>query len=83
MAPLVNFYMEQQTRTRLGLYLDAGQSRRFDRDGALITAVMRDSPAEEVGLQDGDVITVFQGQVQTPMWRGIDLDRSLPSAFWH
>ena len=85
MAPLVNFYMEQQTRTRLGLYLDAGQSRRFDRDGALITAVMRDSPAEEVGLQDGDVITVFQGQVLTvplpdsDVERDLDLDRSLPA----
>jgi S1-C subfamily serine protease len=77
--------MEQQSRTRLGLYLDAGQSRRFDRDGALITGVMRDSPAEEAGLQDGDVITVFEGQVLTiplpdsDVERDLDLDRSLPA----
>jgi S1-C subfamily serine protease len=77
--------MEQQSRTRLGLYLDAGQSRRFDRDGALITGVMRDSPAEEAGMQDGDVITVFEGQVLTvplpdaDLERDFDLDRSLPA----
>ncbi len=85
MAPLVNFYMEQQSRTRLGLYLDAEQSRRFDRDGALITGVMRDSPAEDAGLQDGDVITVFEGQVLTiplpdsDLERDLDLDQSLPA----
>ena len=50
MAPLLNIYTEQQSRTRLGLYLDAGQSRRFDGDGALITGVMRDSSAEDAGL---------------------------------
>jgi S1-C subfamily serine protease len=51
----------------------------------LITGVMRDSPAEEAGLQDGDVITVFQGQVLTvplpdsDVERDLDLDRSLPA----
>ncbi|MCH7891054.1 MAG: PDZ domain-containing protein [Gemmatimonadetes bacterium] len=85
LAPLVNLFMEHQSRTRLGLYLDAGQSRRFDRDGALITGVMRDSPAEEAGLQDGDVITAFQGQVLTvplpdsDVEMDLDLDRSLPT----
>lgn len=85
MAPLVNLYIEQQSRTRLGLYVDAGQSRRFDRDGALITGVMRDSPAEAAGLQDGDVITVFEGQVLTvplpdsDVERELDPDRSLPA----
>ena len=85
MAPLVNLHTEQQSRTRLGLYLDAGQSRRFDRDGALITGVMRDSPAEDAGLQNGDVITVFQGQVLTvplpdsDVERDLDLDQSLPA----
>jgi len=85
LAPLLNIYTEQQWRTRLGLYLDADQSRRFDRDGALITRVMRDSPAEEAGLQGGDVITVFEGQVLTipfadaDLERDLDLDRSLPA----
>ena len=85
LAPLVNPYWQQQSRTRLGLYLDANQSRRFDRDGALVTGVMRDSPAEEAGLEEGDVITVFEGQVLTiplpdsDVERDLDLDRSLPA----
>jgi hypothetical protein len=84
-APLLNIYTEQQSRTRLGLYLDAEQSRRFDRDGALITRVMRDSPAEEAGLQGGDVITVFEGQALTILFADddlegdLDLDQSLPA----
>ena len=85
LAPLVNLYWQQESRTRLGLYLDANQSRRFDRDGALITGVMRDSPAEEAGLEDGDVITVFEGQVLTiplpdsDLEEDFDLDESLPA----
>ena len=85
LPPLLDIYTEQRSRTRLGLYLDAGQSRRFDRDGALITGVMRDSPAEDAGLQNGDVITVFEGQVLTlpftdaDLERDLDLDRSLPA----
>ena len=84
-VPLVNLYTEQLSRTRLGLYLDVEQSRRFDRDGALVTGVMRDSPAEEAGLEDGDVITVFEGQVLTvplpdsDVERDLDLDQSLPA----
>jgi hypothetical protein len=84
-APLVNLYTQQQSRTRLGLYLDTNQSRRFDRDGALINGVMRDSPAEDSGLEEGDVITVFEGQVLTvPLpdsdaEQDFDLDRSLPA----
>ncbi len=85
LAPVVNLYWQQRSRTRLGLYLDANQSRRFDRDGALVTGVMRDSPAEEAGLEEGDVITVFEGQVLTiplpdsDVERDLDLDRSLPA----
>ena len=85
LPPLVNLYTEQQSRTRLGLYLDVEQSRRFDRDGALVTGVMRDSPAEEAGLEEGDVITVFEGQVLTvplpdsDVERDLDLDQSLPA----
>ena len=84
-APLVNLYWQQESRTRLGLYLDTNQSRRYDRDGALITGVMRDSPAEEAGLEDGDVITVFEGQVLTiplpdsDLEEDFDLDESLPA----
>ena len=85
LPPLVNLYWQQQSRIRLGLYLDPDQSRRFDRDGALVTGVMRNSPADEAGLEEGDVITVFEGQVLTiplpdsDVERDLDLDRSLPA----
>ena len=85
LAPLPNIFTEQQSRTRLGLHLDPGQSRRFDGDGALIMGVMRDSPAEDAGLQEGDVITVFEGHVLTipladsDVERDFDLDQSLPA----
>jgi S1-C subfamily serine protease len=85
LAPLINIYTERQSRTRLGLYLDTEESRRFDGDGALVTGVMRDSPAEDVGLQEGDVITVFEGQVLTiplsdsDLESDFDLDESLPA----
>ena len=85
LPPLVNLYWQQQSRIRLGLYLDADQSRRFDRDGALITGVMRNSPADEAGLEEGDVITVFDGHVLTiplpdsDVGRDLDLDISLPA----
>ena len=85
LAPLVNLFMERQSRTRLGLYLDARQSRRYDRDGALITGLMHDSPAEDAGLREGDIITVFEGHVLTTsltdseLEADLDLDESLPA----
>ena len=84
-APLVNLYWQQESRTRLGLYLNADQSRRYDRDGALVSGVMRDSPAEEAGLEEGDIITEFEGQVLTiplpddDLEQDFDLDESLPA----
>lgn len=51
----------------------------------MVTRVMRDPPAEEAGLEEGDVITVFEGQVLTlplpdsDMERDLDLDQSLPA----
>jgi len=46
---------------------------------------MRDSPAEEAGLEEGDVITEFEGQVLTiplpddDLEQDFDLDESLPA----
>jgi len=46
---------------------------------------MRNSPADEAGLEEGDVITVFEGHVLTiplpdsDVERDLDLDRSLPA----
>lgn len=52
-------------RARVGISLDVRQSRRFDDQGALITDVLRGSPAWEGGLREGDVVTSFHGHVLT------------------
>ncbi len=80
-----NFFVERASRTRLGLYLDVRQSRRFDDQGALIDDVMHRSPAEEAGLRDGDIITAFDGHELTSplpdaeMEEALDPDESLPA----
>ena len=80
-----NMFVQSASRARLGLYLDARQSRRYDDQGALITDVMHRSPAEDAGLRDGDIITAFDGQVLTEplanaeMEDELDRDESLPA----
>ena len=80
-----NIFVQSASRARLGLYLDARQSRRYDDQGALITDVMHRSPAEDAGLRDGDIITAFDGQVLTEplanaeMEDELDRDESLPA----
>lgn len=82
---LPNMFVQSATRARLGLYLDARQSGRYDEQGALIKDVMHRSPAEEAGLRDGDIITAFDGQSLTEplanveMEEELDLDESLPA----
>lgn len=80
-----NMFVQSASRARLGLYLDARQSRRYDDQGALITDVMHRSPAEDAGLRDGDIITAFDGQALTEpladaeMEDELDRDESLPA----
>lgn len=80
-----NMFVQSASRARLGLYLDARQSRRYDDQGALVTDVMHRSPAEDAGLRDGDIITAFDGQVLTEpladaeMEDELDRDESLPA----
>ena len=80
-----NFFVERASRTRLGLYLNARQSRRYDDQGALIDDVMHRSPAEEAGLRDGDIITAFDGHELTSplpdaeLEEALDPDESLPA----
>ncbi len=61
-------YTESATsvaRARVGISLDGRQSRRFDGQGALITDVLRGSPAWDGGLREGDVVTSFRGHLLT------------------
>ena len=80
-----NMFVQSASRARLGLYLDSGQSRRYDDQGALVTDVMHGSPAEEAGLRDGDIITAFDGQSLTrpladaELEQELDIDGSLPA----
>ena len=56
------------TRGRLGIYIqeltkDLADSFAIDRhEGILVSQVMEDSPAEEAGLQQGDVILKLDGE---------------------
>lgn len=50
-----------RARARLGVSLDATQGEEFDRQGARITDVVEGSPADEAGLQEGDIITHLDG----------------------
>jgi hypothetical protein len=50
-----------RARARLGVSLDPDPGEEVDRQGALITDVLEDSPAEDAGLQEGDIITHLDG----------------------
>jgi hypothetical protein len=51
-----------RTRARLGVTLDPTQDEEFDRQGALVTGVTEESPADEAGLREGDIITHLDGR---------------------
>ena len=82
---MANMFVQSASRARLGLYLDARQSRRDDDQGAFVGDVMHGSPAEIAGLRDGDISTAFDGQsptsrlAQAEMEQDLDLYKSLPA----
>ncbi|MFH1763279.1 MAG: PDZ domain-containing protein, partial [Gemmatimonadota bacterium] len=51
-----------RSRVRLGVFLDGTQGDETDRQGARIQSIIEGSPAEEAGLQEGDIITHLNGQ---------------------
>lgn len=53
--------VRMRNRVRLGVSLDGGQGEEYDRQGALIQGIIENSPAEDVGLQMGDIITHLNG----------------------
>lgn len=51
-----------RARVRLGVSLDPDQGEEFDSQGVLLKDVLDDSPAEDAGLEEGDIITHLGGQ---------------------
>jgi C-terminal processing protease CtpA/Prc len=50
-----------RARARLGVGLNGTQGDEYDRQGARVTDVVEDSPADQAGLQEGDIITHLDG----------------------
>lgn len=70
-------------RPRLGLSVSADQGGDVDAQGARVSSVMRDGPAYEAGLREGDVITSVEGRSLLQPLPGdaeddFDLDESVP-----
>ena len=54
--------VQVRARVRLGVSLNGSQGEEYDRQGARIQSIMEDTPAQEAGLQEGDIITHLNGQ---------------------
>lgn len=70
-------------RPRLGISIDPRQASSDDAEGALVTDVLEDGPADRAGLREGDVITSVDGSsLTTPFSADVeedfDLDDSVP-----
>ena len=70
-------------RPRVGISVDVRQSARRDAAGALVTDVLDEGPADDAGIQQGDVITSLDGKSLFEPLPGaveddFDLDQSIP-----
>ena len=72
-----------QSKVRLGITLDGRQNQDIDAQGAMIRTVTDESPAQEAGLEDGDLITHLDGHhlldpLPDEMENDLDEDYSFP-----
>ena len=70
-------------RVRLGVTVDMEDTAGSDAAGARVRDVVEGGPADEAGIQEGDVIVAIDGQSLTASLdadaeRSFDLDRSIP-----
>ena len=67
-------------RARLGLVLRPDTNAKTDVIGAYVEALTPGSPAEEAGLQPGDIIVKFNGEALASAKTEADEDESVPTA---
>ena len=67
-------------RARLGLVLQSEKNPKTDAIGAYVEALTPGSPAEEAGLQPGDIIVKFNGEPLASAKVEADEDESVPTA---
>jgi C-terminal processing protease CtpA/Prc len=67
-------------RARLGLVLQSEKNPKTDAIGASVEALTPGSPAEEAGLQPGDIIVKFNGEPLASAKVEADEDESVPTA---
>jgi len=71
-------------QVRLGISVDPEQPARYDEQGARVDDVLDDSPAEEAGLREDDIIVAIDGHRLTEpldddIEEDLDPDESLPT----
>lgn len=67
-----------QGRGRLGIYVRSEANAETDAIGAYVTGVVEGGPADEAGIEEGDIITRLGGESLTGDSEGEDEARSVP-----
>jgi hypothetical protein len=71
-------------RPRIGISVSTGQASDVDAQGARVTRVLREGPAYEAGIREGDIITRIDGRsllepLDPQIEEDLDEDESLPA----
>lgn len=81
--PDVEAMVRPFARPRLGISVTTSQGDDLDRQGAQVTDVLEDGPADEAGIREDDIITSIDGHslfepLDPDVEQGFDLDESIP-----